>query len=888
MPIFGGGQSAIGTGIVISLYDSFSDNADKIAGKFKTLEGLSENAAQTIESSLNSMKLGFSGMLVGAAIAAPLILATSAAMDFDQGMAKINTTAQLSRENLALLRDDLISLGSNSVGDINKIPASFEKIISQTNDVALSMDILKTATKGAQAGFADTDLVAGALAQTLSAVGKENTNAAEVMDTLFAAKRVGAGEMGDFATALPTLINSSSLLRINFKEVAGLFGYMTGKGNDAARSTMLLQNAFAALSKPEVTKELGKIVPIFDKMGMLRPTVDIFKDLNTELGKMSTEDAMKFLYNSGLRDQQATQAFAALAGDTGKLQEALDATMNPAGELAKALEYGMNDTQKFELAMNKLKGGLLQVGTVFLPVATFAAQALGFAFGVLNSIATFLAHNPVGQFILKLVGFVALLTFGIGAAIVAINLKKFAVGQLAQSLIALGKTELATTFLTEGMAAGFMAATAAIVPLLIEMLPFIAIGMAIVGVVYLISESMNAYKDVLDGVTKPASGFLGVMQKIGGVLSAVGEVWSSATSEGFSLSEKTAQALENLGIYEFVLNLATWVVRVKEFFAGVGDVVFGVFDILKTVVSAIVGVFTDVVSSLGINIDKLGGSMELFRTIGEAVALFLVGKMIIAVAAATYNFIVMAITAIPAAISAFVTLLAGMVPLVIETFYLVAAWILLEGAMLLIPIAIIAIIAAVIYMWNHWDEFMAWIDGKLQQLGSWFSDVGESISSAWSDISASIIDAFSEVWGYVVSFIEWYFSLPGMFLEWGVSVVESIYNGIISSWDWLKGELISLIGDLPGGSVILDMFGVTGGNNAANVSMDSGGSGMALSPMAIATGQNKTMPYSIGGNTETYSNTETKEVIRDINLIIDGKPLKARMDKIDKEQNSRK
>lgn len=846
--IFGGGSSgAIGTGVVINLYDSFSANADKIANKFKTLDGLAEESAQRIEMAGNKMKLGFGAMVVGAAISAPLIGAARSAMEFETGMAKINTTAQMSKENLGKLREELLTIGAGSVGEIGKVPEAFEKIISQTGDAALSLDIIKTATKGAQAGFTEIDTVAGALAQTLSIVGKENTNAATVMDTLFAAKRVGAGEFKDFAQYLPTLIAAGSNLGLTFDKTAGVFAYFTGKGQDAANSAMLMQNAFAALQKTDIQKGLAAGgVKVFDDQGKMRGLVDIFKDLNAVTGKMSQEQKTDFLAKVGLKDVQARNAFAIMASDVGKLQEAMAATANPAGELANALAFGVNPAQEFEIAINSLKAGFISVGYSLMPLVSGAAYILGKVFGFVGYIFSAIANNPIGSFLLKLVGVVGLLTMAFGAAVVAANLKRWAVGQLASSFVALGKAEVAQIFLSQGLAAGFRAVAASVAPLLVELLPFIAVGAAIAAVFFLVKNSMSSFSDVLEGTAKPAGGLLGIMQKIGGVIYSAMEIWRGATSEGFTLSEKTAQALEGLGIYDFVVNLGTWLVRLKGFFSGLWEGISGVYSAVKTVASGIWNALKSVSLAFGWDLSKTTSDMQGWIKVGKVLG-YIIGTVLVGAA---------------------LLWAASMASAAIATIVALAPLFLLIG-----------VVYAVYYAFTHWGEIVDWLGAKLASFGSW-------VMGIFSGIGSAIVSAFSVAWEYIKGFISWYFSLPATFLGWGVSAVGAIWQGISSSWEWLKQQLIGLISTLPGGSILLDMFG--GGEGGAGATA-GGGAGTSPSALGVAAAQGKVALAGAGAQGAGAAGTNSsRETLQTVNLVIDGKQLKTRMDKIDKQDESRR
>jgi len=299
-------------------------------------------------------------VMAGAGIAA----VSKLSMSWEDGMAKINTTAQLPKEELDALSSKIKKLGVNAGADLAKVPDAYEKIISQTGNVALSTDILAISLQGAKAGYADVDLVAGAVGQSLSAIGKGKESATEVMDVLFAAKRVGAGEFADFAANIPQLINAGQGVGVTFREVAGAFAYMTGKGNSASSSTMLLQNAFSQLGRVDFQDALKTDgIEIF-KDGKMRGLSDIMTDFGAKMAGMNDDEKTAWLDKIGLKDMQAKQAFMALSGETNKLKEAMDATANATGETAAALDKVNTPGNKIKEIWSNITGTGLGLGAV--------------------------------------------------------------------------------------------------------------------------------------------------------------------------------------------------------------------------------------------------------------------------------------------------------------------------------------------------------------------------------------------------------------------------------------------------------------------------------------------------------------------------------------------
>lgn len=303
--------------------------------------------------------------------------AAKAGINMDEQFAKVNITAQLEGADFDKLKADVIGVAKKNKVDISMAPGAYEKILSQTGDVDLSLKILDSTLKGSKAGFTDASTVADALAQTLSSVGKDAANADDILDTLFAAKRVGAGEFKDFANYIPGLVASGKSLQIGYKEVAGVFAYMTGKGNSAEKAAVYMKNMFSMLGRTDVTGKLSKAgVEVFDN-GKIRSTVDIFKDLNKVMSTMNGEQQAAFMEKIGVVDQEAKAAFSLMASEPAKLQTALTDCANASGEADRALALSANSAQKAAELWATLKGHLVEFGTTILPIVNSGMVALG-------------------------------------------------------------------------------------------------------------------------------------------------------------------------------------------------------------------------------------------------------------------------------------------------------------------------------------------------------------------------------------------------------------------------------------------------------------------------------------------------------------------------------
>lgn len=317
------------------------------------------------------------------AAAATIGYAVKNAMTLDEQFAKVNVTAQLEGADFDKLKQDIIDTAKKNKVDVMTAPMAFEKIISQTGDADLSLQILDSTLKGSKAGFTEVSVVADALSQSLSIVGKDSATASEILDTFFAAKRVGAGEFGDFARYMPGLIASADALGIKYKEVAGIFAYMTGMGQSAERAATLMNNMFSILGRGEVTDKLKKAgVNVFDN-GQMRSSVDIFRDLAGVMDTMNSEQKSGFIEALGIVDKEAKSAFMVMTADVDKLQNSLTDCANASGETDRALELAANTAQRAREVWASFKNSLVAVGTGALPLVNAGLDA---AEWVLNAV----------------------------------------------------------------------------------------------------------------------------------------------------------------------------------------------------------------------------------------------------------------------------------------------------------------------------------------------------------------------------------------------------------------------------------------------------------------------------------------------------------------------
>lgn len=279
---------------------------------------------------------------------------------WEEGMAKVNVTAQLNREQLHALDRQVDAIARRNTVPFETVPEAFNKIISAGLNVNDALKALEPTLRASKAGFTDVETTAAAAVSVMNSSGLKDTT--KVYDVLFATLNKGNAEFKDIANYLPKIIPNARNVGVSLEEVAGAYAYMTAQGQTAEKAATLLENAFKVLGDPDKIKNFKKLgVSIYDNEGRMRSMISIAKELNGSLDGLTDKAKTERLAKLGL-DTEAASAFAIMSQDVDKLKDSIDFTTNSAGQLDKAVMNSKTSMDGWKVIGNQFKSILNDIG----------------------------------------------------------------------------------------------------------------------------------------------------------------------------------------------------------------------------------------------------------------------------------------------------------------------------------------------------------------------------------------------------------------------------------------------------------------------------------------------------------------------------------------------
>lgn len=247
----------------------------------------------------------------------------------------------------------------------------------------------------------------------------------------------------------------------------------------------------------------------------------------------------------------------------------------------------------------------------------------------------------------------------------------------------------------------------------------------VIGAVAFLKRSMTEFSNMSE-VGPNQNGILGFMQRLGGVLTGLIELWRNwdDLTQTSSLSMSTYNKLNSLGILQSVMNIVTYIQRIKTSFAAFKSEFIRLFTSIKKGILGFLRVFVPAGSALDkfiFGIEGSTSSIERWKHAGRIAAKILIAGIItlgiviaVMTAIATASFISMAI-AVAAATWEFVLIIVA-VALLIYAFYKLDEW------------------------WKkaRW-AILGWAGDVIMQIANWIADLPDRMIAAGRNMIVNLV-----------------------------------------------------------------------------------------------------------------------------------------------------
>lgn len=309
---------------------------------------------------------------LGAAVATVGAASYKLASDWEKGMAKVNVTAQLSKNALANVSDQVLSIAGRSSSEFSKVPEAFNRIISAGQDVPTALKTLEPTLMAAKAGFADVETTAAAAVATMNSSGIQD--ATRVYDILFATLNKGNVEFNDIAQYLPKVMVGARAAGHSLEEVGGGFAILTANGFSAEQAATGLQNVFKALSDNDIIHGSKKYkglegigVAVYDAAGKALPMINVMEQLKSKLNGLTDQQKTDLLGSIGF-DMEASNAINSMTQNLDSFKTTQEFVTKSQGQLGMAFNNSKTSGDAWIQILNKLKEGGVRLGQYMLPV----------------------------------------------------------------------------------------------------------------------------------------------------------------------------------------------------------------------------------------------------------------------------------------------------------------------------------------------------------------------------------------------------------------------------------------------------------------------------------------------------------------------------------------
>ena len=775
-------ESAMGLGIVLSLKDLASEGIEKVRQNLASFSGASEEMFRKFDSGVKEMLGGFASMAAGTKIFSAFQGAfgssVNTAADFEQAMARVGAVSGAVGEDFEALTQQAKELGAKTQFSASQAAASQESLARagfKTNEIISAMPRLLNM---AAAEGMDLANAADIAASAIAGFGMDASEAGRVADVLAKTSAASNTSIALLGESLKYVAPYAKAVGVDIEQTNAMLGIMANAGIKGSIAGNALKSAFSRLSEEptRVAKALKSVgVEAKTSTGELRPFPELMKDLSQKMEGMGRADKVG-LFNKIFGSAAGGGMLAVMDGvANGNLPE-LEAALYGASGAAQAMAERMNATAQG--AMKRLEsaseGLSIAIGNHLLPAYTWIIDTMANFKGWLTQQIE--AHPILTKAVIALTGALTALA---GTIMIVTGAMSALSGfiKVWPVMKATALTALKT------MRANALSSAAALKGMALPVLGLVALA----GTLY------AAWR----------TNFAGIRDMVRAVTEGFKMAFSAGKDGVAEVDEALYDELQKAGIWDFAVIMGKVFYRIRQLWEGFTEGFMEGVKQIKGFFKYIVSAFEPVVSG-GKSLLKLLGMFKpiadtqssKWRQWGKAI-----GNIVPYILAVIAAFKGMSIA----------TTIIGNIS---KAFGLITAH----------PIvaAIVAVIAAIAYLYTHWDEFAEWFNNILGGLADVFGGVFEHIQGVcnavigiltldWEKfvdgikgIFAGIIDTVKGVWNTIKTIfaplVDWWNSLElgnifAPVAAWASGVKDravQLWQDFMDWWDsWTIGDIFA-------------------------------------------------------------------------------------------------
>ncbi len=390
-------------------------------------------------------KAGLGMMAAGAALGASLFALTKLAIDFEMAMREVNTMIGLSQDGFEQLSDAVRDLSVEVGKSTTELSGALYQIVSAGIAAADAIYVLEVASKAAVAGVTDVKTAADGLTTILNAFKISSKDAGKVADVMFTVVKRGKTNFAQLSAALFQVAPIAASAGVKFEEVAAAIATITKQGVPTKVATVQLRQAIQGIIKPSDDMKRAISDMGFASGEAMLQELGLARTLN-----MVRDSAGGSLDNLGrmFGSVEALQGVLAVTGQNAATfsEDLIATTENAAGAVETAYdEMNKGVGRQFELLFNELKVMGEELGATLLPILKSIVENV---LPIVKGIKEWVDMNPA---LAKGLLAIAVAMFGLGTALVAVNIAMAVFHGLTLNWVALAAGTAAGIAMAAGM-----------------------------------------------------------------------------------------------------------------------------------------------------------------------------------------------------------------------------------------------------------------------------------------------------------------------------------------------------------------------------------------------------------------------------------------------------